>query len=378
MLRALSAHPELQALQTQVEGAQAYARGAGAPPNPELQLAGVLGDPDEGANRLAQRLELGGQPGLRSDLAELEIQLARADLGAGRQRIALAAGSAYYELWKARAVLRLRNQRLELAQQLEGIALKRYQAEAIARNEYLRVQLETSQAQSDQLQAQGEERIAQARLNRLLGSSEDQVLELPALVPDLAASTLTLDQLIQQAQNRRPELKRAQLESESSQLRADLIRAGRVPDLEFSAYRGRLDQAEPQGLQLALIVPLWDWGSIRAQAEREEKQSQAQAFLLQARRQDVALEVRSAWERHQLADQRRVLLRDQAERALGLAEMAQKGYSAGYLTLTNVLETQQAYVQMQLDALTAETDFYRTRLELEAAAGLLMQGEDSP
>ncbi|MEW6278307.1 MAG: TolC family protein, partial [Candidatus Eremiobacterota bacterium] len=97
----------MRAVTEQLEGARLYAEGAGAPPNPELQVAATLGDPDETANSLVQRFELGGQPALRSDMAVLEVQAARADLSAARRQVALRVGAAYYGLWEARERLRV-------------------------------------------------------------------------------------------------------------------------------------------------------------------------------------------------------------------------------------------------------------------------------
>lgn len=65
--RALDVYPEVLASGAQLEGAQAYAEGAGALLSPSMQLAATLGDADENSNTLRQRVELGGaaRPALR-------------------------------------------------------------------------------------------------------------------------------------------------------------------------------------------------------------------------------------------------------------------------------------------------------------------------
>ena len=75
--QALAADPRLKKAHALTEAAQAYAQGAGALPNPVLQLSAVAGDADEGANSLSQTLEIAGQPRLRRKTAE-EAALASA------------------------------------------------------------------------------------------------------------------------------------------------------------------------------------------------------------------------------------------------------------------------------------------------------------
>ena len=60
--RALAAHPALKQARALTEAGEAYRHGAGAFPNPMLQLSAVHGDADEAANSLSQVLEIAGQP----------------------------------------------------------------------------------------------------------------------------------------------------------------------------------------------------------------------------------------------------------------------------------------------------------------------------
>lgn len=99
---ALERHPSLLAAVARAEGAAGYARGAGAPPNPELRLAGTLGDPSEDSNRLSQRLEISGQPRLRDKIGEAELAAATAELQAARRAVASEVSAAWLALWSAR------------------------------------------------------------------------------------------------------------------------------------------------------------------------------------------------------------------------------------------------------------------------------------
>ena len=380
--RALDVYPEVLASGAQLEGAQAYAEGAGAMLSPSLQLAATLGDADENSNTLRQRVELGGQRGLRSDLSQLDIQAAQADLGTTQRTVAIRTGSAYYALWTARERLRLGLERVRLAQQLEDIARKRLASEEIAANEYQLVQLESARARARQLDVAAEERIARSRLNLFLGLSDEESLELPAAavaLPEaplyLRDEKLELAALQERAESTRTDLARARLEADSAALEADLVAAERSPDLEFSAYRSRLYGAAEQGVQLAVVIPLWDWGRISAQEARQRKRAEALARLVDVRRREIRLQVREAWERYRAAREKRELLREQAQRAASLAQTGQKAYALGFMSLVQVLQTQTAFLDVLLDWIDAEGKLQQTALELHWTAGGQNVGE---
>ncbi len=378
--RAFAVYPELLALDSRLEGARAYARGAGALANPQLQLAGTLGDADENSNFFRQRVELGGQRGLRSALAELGVRTAAAELANTRRTLAVRAGGAYYGFWQARERLRVGQSRHQLAERLEAIARRRLDAQEIASNEYQLVQLEAARATAQQLDLVAAERIARARLNLYLATPDERALELPAslaAVPEapayLSEPLPSLDALQVRAQSLRSDLERARLEAQEAELEADLVGSEMAPELEFAAYRSRLYGAAEQGLQISLLVPLWDWGRVGAQEARQRKRAEALARLVELRRLEIGLEVREAWERYQAVRQKREVLKAQAGHAAGLAQTAQKAYELGFLPLVQVFQAQNAFSDVLLEWLAAEGNFQQTTLELH-----WISGGDSP
>lgn len=374
--RAFAVYPEILALDARLEGARTYARGAGALSNPQLQLAGTVGDADENSNFLRQRVELGGQRGLRSDLAELAVRAAEAELSNARRTIALRAGAAYYGFWQARERLRVGQTRQQLAEHLESIARRRLEAQEIARNEYQLVQLEAARATAQQVDLVADERVARARLNLYLASPDEQILALPASVLPVpeAPTYLTeplpdLQTLTARAQSFRSDLERACLEAQEAELEADLVGSEMAPELEFAAYRSRLYGTAEQGVQLSLLVPLWDWGRVGALEARQRKRAEALTRLVELRRLEIGLEVREAWERFQAARQKREVLKVQAEHAATVAQTSQKAYELGFLSLVQVLQAQNAFTDVLLDWLAAEGNFHQATLELHWISG---------
>lgn len=365
----LNQHPALRAARQRLAGSQAWARGAGAQPNPQLRLSVPAGDPSEEANSLVQRLEIGGQPGLRSKIAQLQVQQADARILRQQRELGMRAAEAYYTLWSTRETERLLELRLELARTLQAASERRLQAGEIAENQYLRAELERTQAEAQLAQARGERKMALNRLNILLGRPADQEFILstgPVVEESLAEPTR---ESLQQSIDARPEVRVAQLQAEIAQLEADLLGRQRVPDLEFEAYRSSLGHNAEQGLRLSLVLPLWDWGSTGAAVEQRQREAEAAQTDVLVQRQAVEQEVLAAWELYQAERERRQILRGQTERFLKQADLARRGYEAGLLTLLEVLEAQRAYREAMLEYVAAETAFQKRRWELYWLSG---------
>lgn len=366
----LDLHPAVKAAEQRLAASQAWLRGAGAQPNPQLRLAVPAGDPSEEANSFLQRFEIGGQPGLRAKIAELQVEQANARLLQQRRELGLRAAEAYYSLWSARATERLLTLRLELAGNLQSAARRRLQAGAIAENEYLRTELERAQAQAQLAQARGDARAASSRLNLLLQRPADRPLVLPA--SDDAGATEapepTRESLLQSLEQR-PEYRVAQLTAEIASLEADLLGRQRLPDLEFEAYRSSLGHGAEQGLRLSLVLPLWDWGQTAAGVEQRELQAAAATSDALVQRQGLEQEMLSAWELYLTDRERREILRGQTERYARQADLARRGYEAGLLTLLEVLEAQRAYREAMLESVQAEAAFHRRRWDVYWLSG---------
>lgn len=373
----LAQHPELASSRLRVDAARAWTEGAGAQPNPELRVAARVGDVTGDENYLSQRLEIGGQTGLRSQIAETALRQAELEFTATARELATKTSEAYYGLWLAAETTRVTAQRLELAEQLEKISFRRLELGDISRNEHLRVQLETSRVRADLAQARAQEVIARNRLNLLLQRPADAQLELAALATEQQPEQ-PIGGYLERAAGR-PEIALARVQAETARLEADLAGRQRWPDLELYAYSSSFSGAAQRGFRMGLVVPLWDWGQIGAEVARKEKEAEALERLAEARRLVVEQEVRAAYEEHRAALQRTQLLREQAQQAQLLVENARKGYDAGFLTVLDVIDAQRAYRDSVRDFLQAEVDAQRTRLTLFwVSAGPLVTEDEKP
>ncbi len=378
--QAFHTHPALQSARLRIQGWEAQTRGAGALPNPQLRLAAGAGNPAEEANSLFQRFELGGQPGLRRTLALLRTEQARQRLQNEQRELALKVLDAYYSLWSTRQTQETNEKRLELALDLQHVAERRFRTGAAPEREWLRTAQETTRVQADLVRARADTRVASNTLNSLLQAPLETEVVLPTLlsaVPSAPSPDLpVLDpSALLQRSRQRSDLKTAGLEVQTAQTEAELATRERRPNLDLELYRSQFGTITQQGAWIALQMPLWDWGQLSASVEQKKRETQALQLDLERRQQEVALEVQSTRELCAAAGERRQILEQTVLNSLRQAELARKGFDAGYLTLLEVLDAQRTYRDSLLEYIEAETTYQKTRWKLHWLSGGSLEEE---
>lgn len=378
----MAAHPALKQARALTEAAEVYSKGAGALPNPVLQLAAVHGDPDEGSNSLSQVLEVAGQPGLRQKMADEDAAANAASEAALRGKVGLEAAVTYYDYWEATQLAEQAYSQGELASQLEKVAAARFALGEISENERLRLELLARETMTIRVEARGQLEIAEQELSLLL--EEPGPFELPSQQDELPlAPLLALDSEAEllagfEAEvEGRPELEEARREAAAAEWQARLAGRAGAPDLQLSVYRSTLGNTAEQGVQLAVVVPLFDWGRLGAEHARDKKLAEARAHQVEVVRREVVSEARAAATRYRVAQERRQALSYQASQYAELSRTSRKGYEVGLIGLVEVLDATLAYRESLRDYIEAEADFHRARVELWWAAGRpLDQGRD--
>ncbi|MFA7483745.1 MAG: TolC family protein [Vulcanimicrobiota bacterium] len=381
--RAVQVDPRLKRARALTEAAEAYSRGAGAQPNPVLQISGVAGDTREDANSLTQPLEIAGQPRLRREIADKTALANSAFEKAVRQEVALEAAKAYYNYWQAVEFMRLSKSQLELAGKLLDIASQRLRLGEISESELFRARLLHTQTELALVEAEEGLLLSQQSLNLLL-SNENGVPELPSFTGDvpmappfpLETSSGDFSQLEQQI-SERPELKESLSKASVAKLEADLAGRAGAPDLRFTAYRSSLGHGAVQGLQVSVVIPLFDWGRLGAAHARQKKLAEARVHEISIVRRELQNELQTALTKYKVAAKKREALIDQVSRQVELVQLAQRGYEIGLISLFEVIDAQDANLRARQAFIDAEADYQRARVQLWWAAGLPLSPENS-
>lgn len=376
----LGLHPAVRKAQSRVAAAEATVSGAGLQPNPTVTLAATAGDAGENSNNLTQTFEISGQPRLRRQQAEAELESAKLQLTATRRAVAGDVMTSWLEVWKTEHLARMARLRLSLMKEMLRVANRRYEVGEIPQNEALRVELAAAEADAAWRRAEAEYRSASRSLSVLRGLLEEavQIPEVPESVEEPAAlvaalqgpsltppgDSWTLEQVVSAAEMH-PEVSALRQEQRATLLGAELVRKERAPQLGVTLYQSRFFGNDlERGAQVFISWPLFDWGSISARQRAQELEAQAQVAEADERVLGLRRQVADIWSRWQAARAVREILQAQAARYEELAREARVGYDLGMLSLTDVLQTEASFRQAGVDLIEAQAEIYELELQL--------------
>ena len=280
---ALKNNPEFQALRYEEEVAKAQLQKAELllPANPVA--GGTLSKKDRPADTgsgkytnygltLSQEFEIGGQRGLRIDLARKNLSKV-GFLIKDRERVLT------YEVKDAFArALSLRT-REELAGKVVGLQGElldftriKYKAGSVSGLEVNLAEVELGKARRDLLTVQRELKEALVTLQGLMGMRPEASFTVQG---ELSPETYVLpakETLKERAALTRPDLKASAAEVDISGVAIDLAKRQAIPNVTFGGFQTRDQEQFDRGVLMSVSIPLFD----RKQSER--KSAEARAF----------------------------------------------------------------------------------------------------
>lgn len=369
-------NPELQALQAEVEAAEARVLPAGAFPDPmvSVELEGIdTGRPrllpgQVGATiyRAKQTLPLWGKRELARGIADTQARAARHAREAAARTALAQAESSYVRYWHAREAVAAIDRRIALVAQIGEVAGMRYALGVAAQQDAIRAQVERTGMQRERIERDAIRREAVAELNAALGRPAGAELAEPAGPPDLDVDPADMaDALHALERDAHPALLASAATADAALRDAELQRRQRFPDLTVGVGLMQIDShADSYELMFEIEIPFQQ----RARRERE-REARARATAAEARLRGTRLELEarlgSAWAQWASArEQRELIERTLIPQARANYESAMASYQVGQVDFGTLLEAVDAWQGAELARVDA------TRDELVGAAVL--------
>lgn len=305
----------------------------------------------------------------------LDAALATQD--AGVQTIFLGALQAYYAAQAAQAAVLARQDAERAANESLAAAELRYQVGTATPADRLQAKTAASQAMLDRLRAEGEAKNAMGALSNALGLPAQQVLQLAALPapPATKAFSLAVEQMIETAQESRPDLKAAAAQAQAANAAINAARAQGRPSISLSAGPGwqSLAGTEAHGgaLGLTLKLPIFSGFDTRYRVRSAEAQAEVRTAQYDRIRQQVALEVWKAYQNLTTATQSLQATQDLLASAEQSAGVALGRYKAGVGNVLDLLTAQTALAYARVQRIQSELDWRVYRAVLAQAMGTL-------
>jgi outer membrane protein TolC len=373
-------NPELRAMSWEAEAAQSRSRGAGALPDPIVQMElrdipiqePTLSPANAGNTRysLRQLFPLGDKRGLRRGIAEADAAAADARRSATQAEVRMRAKVAFGQYWYAAQAQRVTETLRTLMADLEQIARARYGSGLTPQQDVIKAQTELTSLRSDLVMLTAERRQAAARLNGVLARPTDAPLAEPREMRPVPARALDFAGLVRDASARSPALAVNAAQIESATRNADLVRASGTPDLGVGLgviQKGtRLTDYE---VMLEVNIP-WQFDVIKANVN----EAQAMSSAAQARREATATQLQSELGQNWAALD---ALREQGEIVRGTLlpqvqltfDSALASYQTGRVDFATLLDAQRQVRRTRLDLLKIELEQQLRLAELERIVG---------
>lgn len=374
---ALQRNHALQAARTTIQQSEAQEVTANLRPNPVLSgdynfipvfspsFFGIPASqaplPQEGDASVAYTLELWHKRQNRLAAARDQSAVTRSLVSDNERNLAFQLASQFITVLLAESTLDFAQQDLKSFQNTVDIAASRYKAGDISEGDYLKVELQMQQFQTDVSTAQLTKVQALAALRQLVGFEsvpdqfdvEGQLEYLPVLAG--------LDDLKALALRSRPDLRAAQQSVVSNQSQYRLAKANGKPDL--TPQVGYSHAAGEHTLTFAMSIELPVFNRNQGEVARTRYTVTQSQELASEAKQQVLTDVVNSYAALHTSDQIVQLYRagyvDQAKKSLDISEYA---YRLGGVSLLDFLDAERTYRANQL-AYRQALATYMTALE---------------
>ena len=290
------------------------------------------------------------------------------DLYAVEQSVLLSASTAYLDVMRDEAIVRLQknNERL-LKKQLDE-TLARFDVGEVTRTDVAQSRASYAQAQSDVISAEGNLAVSKAVYLQMVGK-EPKDLQNPAVITKLFPTRFD------EAMNY------ARTNNYSATYNVNSNKGALLPEVTFTAASGKTTQSNHDMAKnpsttstqysLDMSVPLYTGGATRAKIRKSKYQKwQAQEGVLEAERAVVA-GVTSSWQSMQANKSNISSIQAQVKASAIALEGTQKEEALGNRTVLDVLNAYQTLLTSQVNEVKALHDYYVSGLQLMQSMGNL-------
>ena len=328
---------------------------------------------------VTQNLYRGGRTFAALREADNTIRAERARLLETEQDVLLNAATAYFDVFRDEAVLKLNiNNEQVLKRNLEATR-DRFEVGEITRTDVHQAEARLAGTVADRIEAEGALEASRATYLNIVGMPAPTTLvaaELPKGLPK-SQEEVTMVAAVKNPSVISAEFDRLALKDNVDEIRGELlpslsVSTGVSRKIQSAGEEGRIDSAE---LTLNLTVPLYQQGEVFSRL-REAKQDVAEQIqVTDQTRRDAVEEATKAWKSLLTARARVASFKTQIDANLVALEGVRREAQVGSRTVLDVLDAEQESLDSRVSHVSAQRDELRAVFELKAAMGQLTAHE---
>jgi outer membrane protein len=320
------------------------------------------------------------------EAARWGAQASEEDYGRDRAELVFAVKSAYWNLFKARAVAGIVAENVEQVRRHLQDVENLFGNGLLTRNEVLRVKVQLSQVEMLRVEADNAVELASLWLNNVIGIPLEEKITIPAEAGEIGLSTptpsdpTTCDEWVARALGNRPELKAMDYRVRAAESGLAIARSSWYPQVFFA---GNYTFARPNprilpskdrfydtwDFSISVSMDLWNWGMTSYQTAQAKAQiAQAQDGLSQVR-DGVIIEVRTGWLALETAERKAAVAAEAVLQADENLRVTLDRFKDGVALNADVLDAEVALLQAKTAQAQAQADRAVALARLAKAAG---------
>ncbi len=318
-----------------------------------------------------------GQRSANIENAQQLLNAAASSQSAAVQSLFLSALQSFYTAQATRAAVVSATQAERSAQEGFQVAEGRYKAGVATPADRLQAQTAFSQATLNRIKAEGEARNSLGTLANVLGFDAQQRIALVEYqgMPVEKVFQRDVDRLIDEARQRRPDLKAAEAQLKAAEAGIDLARAQGRPTVSVSTGPTWQEiggvAANGGNVGITLNVPIFSGFETTYRVRSAAAQAEVRAAQRDRIRSQIALDVWKAYQSLTTATQSLKATADLVASAEQSERVALGRYKAGVGTVLDLLAAQSALAGARLQRIQAALDWYVFRATLAQTMGAL-------
>ena len=340
-----------------------------------------LNDPDA-INNFASTFALswsiykGGRTKLGWEQAKQNLSIASLTLERTRQNVIARTAAAYVGLVLAQKNIMVIKQALETATANLKMIQSRYDSGFVVKSDLLRAKVRMADLEQQYLLAKSRFKIGEAMLNASMGSGDANPLNPVTPLSIDSEISETIDNWINMALSKRPEMENLRLEEEIAKKEVEKSRAGHYPDVNLIGNyeinsEDFSDSADNYTLGAVVRVNIFSGNRIseetkaaKSMLSRVQEMQKSLELGIKVQAREAFLKAKSARERIRVAK----IAVSQAEEGLRIVK---NRYNNGLLTIIHLLDAELARQQANTNYFKSLHDYKVARIELALASGTI-------
>jgi outer membrane protein TolC len=374
-------NPRIVQARKAIEGSQGDLITARTWANPEVEAEiGGLRKDDEGRRKghldsitFKQNFDPPGVRFLESKIAQNDVTIQQEALKSVWSEVYLEVREICARVVLDKKELELKQSNLKSMRQFFSNVQLRYESGQTMRNHLQRAKIELLKSESDYLKAENDLNVDKARMNLVLGRPREIVFDIK---DELKEETLesNLDELIEIALTKRPDVKMEEAELDSKIKNARKEQLNRLPSYSLGFQRINEDYEKDYAAVVEVSIPLWNLNQGEVKKARSERE--AQKVKLEAMKNEVAFEVYVIYQEAQLALKQLDLFRKSLEEANEMFRLAGLRYKEGEIDFINYLDQVKASMDSRMQYYQGLYQLNQSISALEKSIYSSLRGEE--